>query len=123
MTGEEVAEIREKYGIPSFVGMAANPLGYGRSHPPKGCVGMFPSVLAAGFRVPMDDYEREILDTLRLAPIQLTPNSWRWLLGLRAAFKEQGFSEPSIDLLQVLFDIHANKPPRKKTLGGVWVNT
>ena len=99
MTNEEIAKIREKYGIPSFVGMEANPLGYGRSHPLKRCIGMFASILAAGFRVPMDEYEREILDTLRLAPIQLTPNSWRWLLGLRAAFKEQGFGEPSIDLL------------------------
>ena len=25
---EEIAAIREKYGIPSFVGMEANPLGY-----------------------------------------------------------------------------------------------
>ena len=84
---------------------------------------MFTSVLAASFRVPMDEYEREILDTLRLAPIQLTPNSWRWVLGLRAAFKEQGFGEPSIDLLQVMFDVHANRPPRKKAPDGTWVNT
>ena len=69
----ELRNIREKYGVPPFVGMRSNPTGYGRSHPPKGCIGMFSSVLAAGFRVPMDDYEREILDTLRLAPIQLTP--------------------------------------------------
>ena len=61
-TNEEIAGIREKYGIPSFVGMEANPLGYGRLHPPKGCIGMFASVVAASFRVPMDEYEREILD-------------------------------------------------------------
>ena len=120
MTNEKITEIREKYGIPSFVGMEANPLDHGLLHPPKGCIRMFTSILAAGFRVPMDEYEREILDTLRLAPIQLTPNSWRWLLGLRVAFKEQGFGEPSIDLLQVMFDVHANRPPRKKAPDGTW---
>ena len=123
LTDEEIAEIRERYGIPSFVGMEANPLDHTRSHPPKGCIGMFASVLAAGFRVPMDEYEREILNTLKLAPIQLTPNSWRWVLGLRAAFKEQGFGEPSIDLLQVLFDVHANRPPRKKAADGTWISS
>ena len=69
LTEEEIAVIREKYGIPSFVGMEANPLGYGQSHPPKGSLGMFPSVLAVGFWVRLDNYEREILDTLWLAPI------------------------------------------------------
>ena len=44
-------------------------------------------------------------------------------MGLRAAFKKQGFADPSIDLLQVLFDMHANKPPRKKTLGDAWVSS
>ena len=74
-TTRELVAIREKYGIPSFMGMRANPQGYGGAHLPKGVLGMFPSVLLAGFRVPLDGYERAILDQLGLAPIQLTPNS------------------------------------------------
>ena len=83
---------------------------------------MFASVLATGFRVPLDSYERAILTHLQLAPIQLTPNSWRLLLGLRAAFREMGYGNPSLDLLEVLFDIHANKPPRVKNSNGDWTS-
>ena len=42
LTNEEITEIREKYEIPSFVGMKANPLGYGRSHPRRGVLGCSP---------------------------------------------------------------------------------
>ena len=82
---------------------------------------MFPSMLVVGFRVPLDEYKRMILDQLGLAPIQLTLNNWKLLMGLRVAFNEQGFSDLSINLLQVLFDIHANKPLRMKTPGGACV--
>ena len=44
-------------------------------------------------------------------------------MGLRATFNEQGFGDPSIDLLQVLFDIHCNKPHIMKTPGDVWVSS
>ena len=115
---KELRGIREKYGIPPFVGMRTNPTSYRRSHPPKGTIGMFASVLAAGFRVPLNKYERAILTHLELAPIQLTPNSWRLFMGLRAAFREMGYGDLSIDLLEVLFDIHANKPPRVKNSKG-----
>ena len=77
MSLRELQGIRGKYSIPTFVGMRANPIGYGRAHPPNDAIGMFVSVLVAGFRVPMDKYERAILTHLELAPIQLTPNSWR----------------------------------------------
>ena len=83
---------------------------------------MFASVLATGFRVPLDSYERAILTHLQLAPIQLTPNSWRLLMGLRAASREMGYGDPSLDLLEVLFDIHANKPPRVKNSKGDWTS-
>ena len=36
------------------------------------------------------------------------------------AFKEIGYGDPSLDLLEVLFDIHANKPPRIKNSKGDW---
>ena len=100
------------------MGMRMNPEGYSHAHPSKGAIGMFTSVLATGFRVPLDRYERAILTHLELAPIQLTPNSWRLPMGLRVAFREQGYDNPSIDLLKVLFKIHANKPPRTKTSRG-----
>ena len=99
MTLKELRVIREKYDIPLFVGMRTNPTDYGRSHPPKGTLDMFASMLALGFRVPMDSYERAILTHLQLAPIQLTPNSWRLLMGLRAVFREMGDGDPSLDLL------------------------
>ena len=41
-------------------------------------------------------------------------------MGLRAAFREMGYGDPSLDLLEVLFDIHANKPPRVKNSKGDW---
>ena len=116
----ELRNIREKYGVPLFVGMRTNPTGYERSHPPKGTLRMFASVLVTGFRVSLDKYERVILTHLDLAPIQLTPNSCRRLIGLRAAFKEIGYGDPSVDLLEVLFDTHANKPPRVKNSKGDW---
>ena len=120
MSLKELRSIRERYDIALFVGMRSNPRGYDRSHPPKGAIGMFALVLAAKFRVPMDSYERAILTHLQLAPIQLTPNSWRLLLGLRAAFREMGYGDPSLALLEVLFDIHTNKPPRVKNSKGDW---
>ena len=88
MSPKELCAIREKYGVPSFVGMRANLEGYGHTHHSKGVIGMFASVLAVSFRVPLDRYERAILTHLELAPIQLTPNSWRLLMRLRAAFQE-----------------------------------
>ena len=41
-------------------------------------------------------------------------------MGLRAAFREMGYGDPSLVLLEVLFDIHANKPPRVKNSKGYW---
>ena len=75
MLPKELQAIRGKYGIPPFMGMRANPEGYDLAHPPKGEIGMFASVLTAGFKVPLDKYERAILPHLVLASIQLTPNS------------------------------------------------
>ena len=80
---------------------------------------MFASVLTTGFRVPLDKYERVILTHLELAPIQLMPNSWRLLMGLRATFRKMGYGDVSMDLLEVLFEIHANKPPRTKNSKGL----
>ena len=50
------------------------------------------------------------------------PNSWRLLMGLKAAFKEMGYDNPGMDLLEVLFDIHANKPPRVKNSKSNWTS-
>ena len=41
-------------------------------------------------------------------------------MGLRVAFREMGYGDPGLDLLEVLFDIHANKPPRVKNSKGDW---
>lgn len=57
-------------------------------------------ILWAGFRLLVPQMVREILNTLNLAPSQITPNGWRILTGIHVIwpglFKNEGRLQPTV---------------------------
>ena len=49
--------------------------------PEPGFVTVYEVALAAGLRLPLHPFARDLLIFLRISPSQLIPNSWQFLMG------------------------------------------
>lgn len=49
-----------------------------------------------GFRSPMHPFLREIVSYYQIAPVQLSPHSYRMISGLYIMYREKGFPTPTM---------------------------
>ncbi|KAI8555710.1 hypothetical protein RHMOL_Rhmol05G0195900 [Rhododendron molle] len=84
ITNEELAVLRVRYFIPSFVSLR-KPSGTERACTfTKNEACLYVGALEGGLRLPFPTVVRDVLRFLGLAPGQIVPNSWRFLIGCAA---------------------------------------
>ncbi|KAL5816874.1 hypothetical protein ACOSQ3_025252 [Xanthoceras sorbifolium] len=88
---------REEFSIPSDVGLRIPNMGEQVSNPEPGCVAIHPAFLEIGMCLPLQPYVRRFLREVGLAPAQLSPNSWRILIGMWCLWRLNGIdTDPTL---------------------------
>ena len=68
---------------------------------------MSPYIMKAGISLPLHPFFVEVLDALNIAPLPLSPNAWRCMVGILLFYTECGLGTPS---LQEFFYMFTLKP-------------
>ncbi|KAL5846259.1 hypothetical protein ACOSQ3_009783 [Xanthoceras sorbifolium] len=88
---------REEFSIPSNVGLRIPNMGEQVSNPELGCVAIPLAFLEIGMCLPLQPYVRRFLREVGLAPAQLSPNSWRILIGMWYLWRLNGIdTDPTL---------------------------
>ncbi|KAL5761779.1 hypothetical protein ACOSP7_018043 [Xanthoceras sorbifolium] len=88
---------REEFSIPSDVGLRIPNMGEQVSNPEPGCVAIHPAFLEIGMCLPLQPYVRRFLREVGLVPAQLSPNSWRILIGMWCLWRFNGIdTDPTL---------------------------
>ena len=69
-----------------------------------------PRHISLGAGVPLHPYFEQILEWFDIAPIQLSPNSYKLAAGLYILYKEEGYGAPSMEELSFFFRLTKNSP-------------
>ena len=77
------------------------------AYPPTGFIAISREHMELGFRFPIPGYLRDLLNNLKLAPFQLTPNSYAHLTTLAAAFRKYGLGFPTPRIIRSLYSFKA----------------
>lgn len=77
------------------------------AYPPEGFVAISREHIELGFRFPVPGYLKNLLNDLKLALFQLTPNSYAYLTTLAAAFVKYKLGFPSPRILRNVFSFKA----------------
>ena len=85
-----VEVIREKLGLPSSADIRIPSEGETLLHPPAGYVGMFFDQIRSAISLPLHPFVQHALKHFGICPIQLHPNSYRYLIGCWVLWKEHG---------------------------------
>ena len=75
--------------------------------PPRGFVAISVQHLEAGLRFPVPPYLIELLNVLKLAPFQLTPNSYTQFSSLAIFFRKYGLPFPNPGIIRHLYTFKA----------------
>ena len=78
-------------------------LSYHATYPPTGFVAISPQLPKSRFRFPLAPYLLNLLNELKLAPFQLTPNLYAQLISLAILFLSNQLSPPSPRLINFFF--------------------
>lgn len=68
-----------------------------------------PKLVALGVGAPLHPYLRQVLEWYDLAPIQLSPNSYKLILALYILYRDLGFDAPSMPEVSYFFSIRPNR--------------
>ena len=79
------------------------------AYPPTSFVAISPHYLEFGSRFPVIPYLLNLLNELKLAPFQLTPNSYAQLTSLTLLFHRNKLSPPSLKFVKFLFSFKSVK--------------
>ena len=77
------------------------------AYPPEGFVAISREHMELGFRFPMPEYLKDLLNDLKLAPFQLTPNSYAYLTTLAAGFRKHGLGFPTPRIIRTILSFKA----------------
>ncbi|KAL5774280.1 hypothetical protein ACOSP7_011837 [Xanthoceras sorbifolium] len=97
INNSRLSVFREEFSIPSDVGLRIPNMGEQVSNPEPGCVAIHPAFLEIGMCLPLQPYVRRFLREVGLAPAQLSPNSWRILIGMWCLWRLNGIdTDPTL---------------------------
>ncbi|CAA0832286.1 Unknown protein, partial [Striga hermonthica] len=103
LTDADVVILREQVRIPPSVRVFAPYPGERITSPPPGCVGVFAESLRSGLRFPLPNLITEYLRSWGLPLCQITPNSWKKIIGLMVLLHEKGEGLPSYEEIRSIF--------------------
>ncbi|KAK0596764.1 hypothetical protein LWI29_018741 [Acer saccharum] len=66
-------------------------------NPPHGCVAIYGFMFYCGVTLPIPGFITRFLSSVKCAPMQLTPNAYRNLIGLYCLWRDLNFGEPSVN--------------------------
>ena len=75
------------------------------SNPPRGRYAMSPYIMKAGISLPLHPFFVEVLDALNIAPLQLSPNAWRCMVGILLFYTKCGLGTPSLQEFFYMFTL------------------
>ena len=76
-------------------------------YPPRGFIAVSTQHLEQGLRFPVPPFLVEFLNKVKLAPFQLTPNSYTQLISLAVAFFRNGLHAPTPRIIQQFYSFKA----------------
>ena len=87
-------------------------------YPPQGYIAISTQHLEHGLRFPIPPYLIEFLNTVKLVPFQLAPNSYAQLTSLALAFLKNGLRPPTPKIIQTFYSIKglSAKPGENQTI-------
>ncbi|CAM0913028.1 unnamed protein product [Alopecurus aequalis] len=112
-TQDKVDAICKEHGVPKeFTALLAGDL-RANSTPPPGAICVCARALEAGMRVPLQGFFCQALAHFGIAPAQLTPNGWRFVVGFLGLCRSAGVP-PSLAVFQHFFDLCSINKREKK---------
>ncbi|KAK0573048.1 hypothetical protein LWI29_002306 [Acer saccharum] len=66
-------------------------------NPPPGCVAIFGFMFCCGVTLPISGFIARFLSSVKCAPMQLTPNAYRNLMGLYCLWRDLNFGAPTVN--------------------------
>ena len=105
----EVADLARKLHIPPSCQAMLPTTSCHAAYPPKDFIAISLQHLESGFRFPVAPFLIDLLNDLKLAPFQLTPNSYAQLTWLSILFLSNNLSPPSPRIIRFLYSFKAIK--------------
>ncbi|KAK0570632.1 hypothetical protein LWI29_004136 [Acer saccharum] len=90
----ELGKFKSRFGIPDSVTLIL-PGDRAAWNPPENAVAIYGAMLSCGITLPLQPFIARFLAEAKIAPAQLTPNSYRILMCLGLMWKLKGFGSPT----------------------------
>lgn len=109
MTFGELKSCASEYRFPCGARLMVPSPGDHAAFPPAGYVAVNPQHLEFGLRFPLHSYLVAILNDLKLAPFQLTPNSYAQITSLALLFRKNELPFPTPKIFRYLYSFKGTK--------------
>lgn len=109
MTFKELKSCASEYRLPCDSRLMVPSPDDHAAFPLAGYMAVSPQHLEFGFRFPLHPYLVAILNDLKLAPFQLTPNSYAQITSLALLFRKNELSFPTPKILRYLYSFKSTK--------------
>jgi len=106
---DELRSCTSEYSLPCDSCVMVPSPGDHVAFPPTGFVAVSPQHLEFDLRFPFHPYLVTILNDLKLAPFQLTPNSYAQITSLAIIFKKNQLPLPTLKILKYLYSFKGTK--------------
>ncbi|KAK0578755.1 hypothetical protein LWI29_015694 [Acer saccharum] len=90
----ELSKFKSRFGIPDSVTLIL-PGGRAAWNPPENAVAIYGAMLSCGITLPLQPFIARFLAEAKIAPAQLSPNSYRILMCLGLMWKLKGYGSPT----------------------------
>ncbi|PON72087.1 hypothetical protein PanWU01x14_069290, partial [Parasponia andersonii] len=105
-TSNKLSEIASSYKIAIPLRL---PMEFNRPHtPPRGLTSFSEVVLKCGVHLPLHPYIKSIIDYYEVVPFQLTPNTYRYMVGLYILYHKLGLETPSPEEFAWFYQVKSN---------------
>ncbi|PON71699.1 hypothetical protein PanWU01x14_071540 [Parasponia andersonii] len=85
------------------------PMEFNRPHtPPRGLASFSEAVLKCGVHLPLHPYIQSVIDYYGVVPFQLTPNTYRYIVGLYILYHKLGLETPSPEEFAWFYQVKSN---------------
>ncbi|KAL2474635.1 Plus3 domain-containing protein [Abeliophyllum distichum] len=113
MVEEDLTKLREAYRIPEDIELILPEPNERACFPRRGCTALHLNAFVSGMRLPLHPMFRRILRAYDLAPTQVSPNGWSWMVGgMYLWFRHSFGAEMPLHVFQTIYQ--PRKLPKKK---------